>query len=125
MLILNKTKQKNKQAKKNQPRNADANEINPRIPRPPISHTCRFGVDFADQQQLITNSESIEEIREFLGVDSLHYLSLEGLLGCMKRPAQRYCTGCWTGQYRLDPRRPHTEPISEPNQFQFFHQDET
>ena len=106
-------------------RQAGAKEIHLRISCPPIRHPCHFGVDFADQQQLIANNKTIEEIREFLGVDSLHYLSLEGLLGCMKRPAQRYCTGCWTGKYRLDPRRPHTEPISEPNQFQFFHQDET
>ena len=104
-------------------RQAGAKEIHLRISCPPIRHPCYFGVDFASCDQLIANNKTVEEIREFLGVDSLHYLSLEGLLSCMKRDRETYCTGCWTGQYRLDPREPHTDPIADPNQLQFFNQD--
>ena len=59
----------------------------------------------------MAHGRSIEEIREFLGVDSLHYLSLEGMLGCVKHPDDHYCTACWTGDYRLDVEHPTTEEV--------------
>lgn len=46
---------------------------------------------------------TIEEIRQFLGVDTLHFLSLDGLLSVMRRPGNHYCTACFSGEYRLDP----------------------
>ncbi len=104
-------------------RQAGAKEIHLRISCPPIRHPCHFGVDFASYEQLIANNKTVEEIREFLGVDSLHYLSLEGLLDCMNHENDTYCTGCWTGLYRLDPNEPHSDPIPEPNQLQIFQQD--
>jgi amidophosphoribosyltransferase len=62
----------------------------------------------------------IEGIRRYLGVDSLHYLSLEGLLATMNRPADRYCTACYSGDYRLDPEHPVTEEVVEPEQVRLF-----
>lgn len=107
-------------AKMDQIRQAGAKEIHLRISCPPIRHPCYFGVDFATRDQLIAHNRSVEEIATFLGVDSLHYLSLEGLLGCMSRPAPSYCTACYTGDYRLDPEKPETGEIVEGEQLKIF-----
>lgn len=101
-------------------REAGAKEIHLRISCPPIRHPCYFGVDFATKGQLIATNRTIEEIREFLGVDSLHYLSLEGMLACMKHDPDHYCTACWSGDYRLDPDKPETGTIAEAGQLKIF-----
>lgn len=98
--------------KMDQLRQAGAKEIHLRISCPPIRHPCYFGVDFATRDQLIAHEKSVEEIREYLGVDSLHFLSLEGLLACMNRPASHYCTACYDGDYRLDPDHPVTSEVA-------------
>ena len=64
-----------------------AKEIHLRISCPPIRHGCYFGVDFPDTQHLIANGKSVDEIAEFLDVDSLHFLSLQGMLSCVSLPA--------------------------------------
>lgn len=93
-------------------RAAGAKEIHLRISCPPIRHPCYFGVDFASRDQLIATGRSVEEIRAFLGVDSLHYLTLEGVLSCMNRPQESYCTACYSGDYRLDPEHPVSEEVA-------------
>ncbi len=98
--------------KMNQLREAGAVEIHLRISCPPIRHPCYFGVDFATRDQLIAHGRTVEQIRAYLGVDSLHYLSIEGLLACVNRPAEHYCTACYTGEYRLDPTHPTTDEIA-------------
>ena len=98
--------------KVDQIRQAGAKEIHLRISCPPIKHPCYFGVDFASRDQLIAHGRSVEEIRGFLGVDSLHYLSLDGLLSCMSRPRRDYCTACYSGDYRLDPEHPVSVEVS-------------
>lgn len=108
------------QVKMTQIREAGAKEIHLRISCPPIRHPCYFGVDFASRDQLIAAKRTVEEIRDFLGVDSLHYLSLEGMLASMHHQPGNYCSACWTGQYRLDPARPETGPISEAGQLKIF-----
>lgn len=100
------------QVKMNQLREAGAKEIHLRISCPPIRHPCYFGVDFACREQLIAHRKSVEQIREFLGVDSLHYLSMEGLLACVDRPAAHYCTACYSGDYRLDPEHPVSDELA-------------
>jgi amidophosphoribosyltransferase len=100
------------QVKMNQLREAGAKEIHLRISCPPIRHPCYFGVDFASRDQLIAHEKSVEEIRRFLGVDSLHYLTMEGLLACVERPAEHYCTACYSGDYRLDPAHPVTDELA-------------
>ncbi len=107
-------------AKMDQIREAGAKEIHLRISCPPIRHPCYFGVDFAERSQLIANGRSVEDIRKYLGVDSLHYLSLEGLLGAMNKPGEHYCTACYSGDYRLDPEHPLAEYTIEPAQIKMF-----
>jgi amidophosphoribosyltransferase len=82
-------------------RRAGAKEIHLRVASPPIRHPCYYGIDFPSRQELIANEKTVEEIRAYLEVDSLHYLSLEGMLRCVKNPPGHYCTACWSGQYRI------------------------
>ena len=63
---------------------------------------------------------TVEQIRAYLGVDSLHYLSLEGMLGCVSKPAGDYCTACFSGQYRLDVGAPVTKLSLERHQLKMF-----
>lgn len=92
-------------AKMDQLRAAGAKEIHLRISCPPIRHPCFFGVDFAEPTQLIANGRNIEQIRAYLGVDSLEYLSLEGMLEVVATadlPAEHYCAACYSGAYPID-----------------------
>ena len=106
--------------KMKQLRRAGAKEIHLRISCPPIRHPCYFGIDFPDSKQLIATDRSIEQIREFVGVDSLHYLSLEGMLSCVSRPNEDYCTACWSGQYHLNIQRPVSKLDLERYQLKMF-----
>jgi amidophosphoribosyltransferase len=82
-------------------RDAGASEVHLRISCPPTRHSCPYGIDMPTRRELIASSHSIEEIREFIGADSLAYLSLEGMLGGVSGAADSYCTACWTGTYRV------------------------
>jgi amidophosphoribosyltransferase len=101
-------------------RRAGAREIHFRISCPPIRHACFFGVDFPDPSQLIANNRTVEEIREFLGVDSLHFLSMPGMLQCVSKPPDDYCAACFSGEYRIDPGRPITKLDLERYQLRMF-----
>ncbi len=79
-------------------REAGAAEVHLRIGSPPITHSCYYGIDTPTRSELIASTNSIEGIRDFLGVESLRYLSKEGLLSCVEDP-QNYCTTCFTGHY--------------------------
>jgi len=79
-------------------RQAGAAEVHLRIGSPPITHSCYYGIDTPTRSELIASTHSIEETRAFLGVESLRYLSEEGLLACVEEPAN-YCTACFTGRY--------------------------
>ncbi|MEQ8850670.1 MAG: amidophosphoribosyltransferase [Phycisphaerales bacterium] len=90
--------------KMDQLRAAGAKEIHLRITCPPIRQPCYFGVDFAEPSKLIAATHDVEEIRALLGVDSLHFLSLDGLLDISssdENPASEFCTACYSGEYRL------------------------
>lgn len=82
-------------------RRAGAKEIHLRIASPPIRYPCFYGIDFPSHKELIANEKTVAEIRDYLGVDSLSYLSLEGMLSCLKSPPGHYCTACWSGHYRI------------------------
>jgi amidophosphoribosyltransferase len=109
-------------AKMDQLRAAGAKEIHLRISCPPIKHPCFFGVDFAEPSQLIAHNRNVEDIRAFLAVDSLHYLSLKGLLSCVNRPSAHYCTACYSGDYRIDIEHPSTEQVVDSEQLSMFSQ---
>jgi amidophosphoribosyltransferase len=82
-------------------RDAGAREIHLRISCPPTRWPCHYGIDMPTREELIASSHSVEEIREYVGADSLAYLSLDGLRGCVSSDPQSYCTACWTGDYRV------------------------
>ncbi len=82
-------------------REAGAKEIHMRVSCPPIRFPCYYGVDFPTKEELLANNKSIEEIRDFLEVDSVGYLSLEGMLSCAALPGDHFCTACWSGKYRV------------------------
>jgi len=92
-------------------REAGAKEVHFRISSPPIKFPCFFGIDTPIQRELIASTHTVEEIRQIIGADSLGYLSLEGLLSCVKNP-QSYCTACFNGDYSLEVH-PQTKYIFE------------
>jgi amidophosphoribosyltransferase len=81
-------------------RNAGAKEVHMRISCPPTISPCFYGVDTPSKRELIAANKTVEEIREFIGADSLSYLSLEGLKrACGDGEKTNYCTACYTGVY--------------------------
>ncbi len=81
-------------------REGGAKEIHFRINSPSIKFSCFFGIDTPVQKELIASACSVEKIRKRIGADSLGYLSLKGMLSCVKNP-EDYCTACFTGKYPL------------------------
>ena len=89
-------------------RDAGAAEVHVRINSPEVVWPCFYGIDTDVQAQLISANRSVEEIRAFIGADSLAFLSVQGLLACVpalgvrageESPARGYCTACFTGVY--------------------------
>jgi amidophosphoribosyltransferase len=81
-------------------RDAGAKEVHMRISCPPTISPCYYGVDTPSKNQLIAANKSVDEIREYIGADSLAYLSLEGLKKAAGESEKlSYCTGCYTGKY--------------------------
>jgi len=81
-------------------RTAGAAEVHLRIASPPITHPCYYGIDTPVRKELIASSHSVEEIATYMRVDSLRYLSLQGLLRATGA-GERYCNACFTGDYPL------------------------
>lgn len=82
-------------------RRAGAKEIHMRVSCPPIRFPCFYGVDFPTKEELLANNRNLKEIKEFLEVDSIGYISLEGMLSCVSLPKDHYCTACWNGKYPI------------------------
>lgn len=80
-------------------REAGAAEVHMRISCPPTAFSCYYGVDTPHRQDLIASRMSVEEIREYIGADSLGYLSREGMLEAVGIDPASACTACWTGHY--------------------------
>lgn len=80
-------------------RNAGAREVHMRVHSPPIMWPCHLGVDMASRDELIAANHSVEEIADIIGVDSLKYLSLEGLIRATRNPGSSFCTACLSGDY--------------------------
>ena len=76
---------------------------------------------YATSEELIAHNRSVDEIREFLEVDSLAYLSLEGLLRCMRETNKdKFCTACWSGRYKIPIDNPQTKFSFERDQLKMF-----
>ena len=80
-------------------RNAGATEVHVRISAPPIYHPCFYGIDTQIETELIAASHTEEEIRSFIGADSLGYLSIRGVLAALDLPYDRFCFACFDGRY--------------------------
>lgn len=80
-------------------RDAGATEVHMRISCPPTAHPCHYGIAMPTREELIASSRDVEEIREYIGADSLAYLSMEATLSAVSGDPASYCTACWTGDY--------------------------
>jgi amidophosphoribosyltransferase len=80
-------------------RAAGAREVHLRLGSPPITGPCHYGIDTPTREELIAATHSFEEIRDYLGVDSLGYLSLEGMLAAAGGPDRGFCHACFSGDY--------------------------
>lgn len=83
-------------------RELGAREIHMRVSCPPIRHPCFFGIDFSSKGELIAANNSVADIARYIGLDSLHYLSIEGLLASTGGD-NGYCLACFDGNYPLTP----------------------
>ena len=80
---------------------AGAKEVHMRICAPPIRYPCFFGVDMATRWELIAAQKTIPEVRDFIGADSLGYLSIDGLVEAVGLPKDIFCMACFTGDYPI------------------------
>ncbi len=101
-------------------RDAGAKEIHLRVASPPIRHPCYYGIDFPSREELIANERSVEEVRAYLGVDSLAYLSLEGLLTSIRTANEDFCHACFTGDYPIPIDPSFQKDTFERHQMRFF-----
>jgi len=93
-------------------RDAGATEIHLRITCPPWRWPCRYGIDTPTREELIAANQEPEEICEYVGADSLCFLSPEGVLSSLSGPEDSYCTACWSGKYPV-PVDASSSPQSE------------
>ena len=82
-------------------RSAGVSKIHVRVAAPPIVSTCPFGVDMATLAELIAANMSVDEIRRYIGADTLGYLDVPGLLRAVGTVGDNYCKGCFTGKYPI------------------------
>jgi len=91
-------------------RKAGVKEVHLRISCPAHRFPCFYGIDFHRASELIANKyDNLKKISKYLEVDSLGYLSLEGMLSCFKHPKDSYCSSCWTGKYPVRPEKRHSK----------------
>ncbi len=93
-------------------RKAGAREVHLRVSSPPIISPCYYGMDFPTTAELVASGQTIEQIRMHLGVDSLGYLSLEGMIKAVSEDGG-FCTACFTGNYPLVPEKSATKLLHE------------
>lgn len=80
-------------------REAGAREVHMRISCPPHKHACFYGIDFPDPEKLLANQCTLEEIRNYLGADSIGYLDIGGMVAATGRDSTDFCTACFNGDY--------------------------
>ena len=96
-------------------REAGATEVHVRLSSPPFTDVCYFGTDVSKKETLIAANHSVEEIREIIGADSLGYLSLDACDKIAAGSKCKFCKGCFTGEYPIDPPvRKHINKYDQP-----------
>jgi amidophosphoribosyltransferase len=83
-------------------RQAGAREVHMRIAAPPTTHSCFYGIDTPTRAELLAANQSLEEIRKFIGADSLGYLSWDGLYSFLGESREGFCDACFTGNYPVE-----------------------
>jgi amidophosphoribosyltransferase len=89
---------------------AGVTEVHMRVSSPPTTHPCRYGIDTPRRKELIASTQDVEQIRRFIGADTLGYLSIGGMLGAFGRGENATCAACFTGRYPV----PFDEPLEQP-----------
>ena len=95
---------------------AGAKEVHLRISSPPILHSCFYGIDTPNKEELIAHSHSLEETRKYLGADSLQYLSIKKMLEVLQNGKNKFCSACFDGNYPV----PITDHFSTTQQLNLF-----
>ena len=101
-------------------RRAGAKEIHLRVSCPPIRHPCFYGIDFPTSEELIAHNRTVEQVREFLEVDSLAYLSLDGMLACMKHNKRALLHRLLEREYKIPIDQPQSKFSFERDQLKMF-----
>ena len=70
---------------------------------PPTRHACYYGIDFPTDSQLIAAGHSVDDVRSYIGLDSLTYLSVEGMVEATGLSRDHFCLACYTGEYIIEP----------------------
>ena len=94
-----------------------AKEVHMRISSPSVLNPCYFGIDTVTSEELIGHSRSVEEICRFIGADSLKFLSLPDLLKTVAGSGCQFCTGCFDGDYPIDPETGEMHGMEEEHDY--------
>ncbi|XVF00977.1 hypothetical protein REPUB_Repub04eG0048900 [Reevesia pubescens] len=92
---------------------AGAKEVHMRIASPPIIGSCYYGVDTPSSEELISNRMSVEEIREFIGCDSLAFLPLDSMKKMLASDSPNFCYACFSGEYPVTPREVKVKKVGD------------
>ncbi|MBN1353435.1 MAG: amidophosphoribosyltransferase, partial [Candidatus Omnitrophica bacterium] len=90
-----------------------AREVHMRVSCPPLKFPCFYGIDFPTKKELIASNYDINWIRDFIGLDTLEYLSKDGMLDSMPLPKCEFCTACFDGNYPVKPCKRMSKEILE------------
>jgi len=82
-------------------RGVGVKEVHMRVSSPPTVAPCYYGIDTPERRELIAANQSVEEIRGYVGADSIGYLSESGMLSCLATAPEHFCTACFSGRYRV------------------------
>ena len=94
-------------------RDCGPKEIHMRVSCPPIRHPCYFGIDFPTRKELIANDRDVEQIRAKLGLTTLGYLSIDGMLSCVRNGPENNCAACFSGEYPVEVEGERSKEILE------------
>jgi amidophosphoribosyltransferase len=83
-------------------REAGANEVSMVVSCPPTRFPCYYGIDFSSKGELIAAHKTVEEIRDYLGLDYLGYMSLDGMVAATQMDSQGFCLACFNGEYAVE-----------------------
>jgi amidophosphoribosyltransferase len=86
-------------------REAGAWNIHMVVSCPPTIHPCFYGIDFPTEDELIASAKSVEEIKNYVGLDGLSYLSLNGMVEATGLTKQDFCLACFNGKYPVNPQQ--------------------